>query len=272
MNWIDRSYYDDRISLVTFSDPQWVLDRPWAWLHVKIALRFSDGALHSEHKTISSGKALGEQGERQNDLTTALLQMMVGWSLDEGWRMVGWGMEDGWMRDGGWLDEGWRMVGWWLEHVGAIPKSGVFLMCAFRCNWNYLDVLVFVVQDVQECVPNLAWFDAFESRLQMSYEPRSKLPAIDFCLRWNLFFKKLNGVTRAQAFRKLRASSCTRKLRASPKSSRYFKDKYMNIQQEGLHNMMCSGFQRCSGNFAQGSRKLRASKGVPAHYMPHRNP
>ena len=105
-----------------------------------------------------------------------------------------------------------------------------------------------------------------------SVEPRSKLPAIDFCLRWNLFFKKLNGVTRAQAFHKLRASSCTRKLRASPKSSRYFKDKYMNIQQEGLHNMMGSGFQRCSGNFAQGSRKLRASKGVPAHYMPHRNP
>ena len=51
-------------------------------------------------------------------------------------------------------------------------------------------------------------------------EPRSKLPAIDFSIRWNLFFKKLNGVKRAQAFHKLRASSCTRKLRASPKSRR----------------------------------------------------
>ena len=31
-------------------------------------------------------------------------------------------------------------------------------------------------------------------------EPRSRLPAIDFSIRWNLFFKQLNGVTRAQAF------------------------------------------------------------------------
>ena len=104
--------------------------------------------------------------------------------------------------------------------------------------------------------------------LQLAHEPRSKMPAIDFCLRWNLFFKKLNGVTRAQAFRKLRASSCTRKLRASPKSSRYFKDKYMNIQQEGLHNMMGSGFQRCSGNFAQGSRKVRASFAQAKGFLP----
>ena len=54
----------------------------------------------------------------------------------------------------------------------------------------------------------------------MTFEPRSKLPAIDFSIRWNLFFKKLNGVTRAQAFHKLRANSCTRKLRANPKSRR----------------------------------------------------
>ena len=59
-----------------------------------------------------------------------------------------------------------------------------------------------------------------------SNEPRSKLPAIDFSIRWNLFFKKLNGVTRAQAFHKLRASSCTRKLRASPKSRKHFKHKF----------------------------------------------
>ena len=52
----------------------------------------------------------------------------------------------------------------------------------------------------------------------MTCEPRSKLSAIDFSIRWNLFFQNLNGVTRAQAFHKLRASSCTRKLRASPKS------------------------------------------------------
>ena len=67
---------------------------------------------------------------------------------------------------------------------------------------------------------------------------RSKLPAIDFSIRWNLFFKKLNGVTRAQAFHKLRASSCTRKLRASPKSRRKLKQKWMNIQRKGLHNIM----------------------------------
>ena len=54
----------------------------------------------------------------------------------------------------------------------------------------------------------------------IKHEPRSKLPAIDFSIRWNLFLEKLNGVTRAQAFHKLRASSCTRKLRASPKSHR----------------------------------------------------
>ena len=58
-----------------------------------------------------------------------------------------------------------------------------------------------------------------------TYEPRSKLPAIDFSIRWNLFLKKLNGVTRAQAFHKLRASSCTRKFRASPKSRRKLKQK-----------------------------------------------
>ena len=38
------------------------------------------------------------------------------------------------------------------------------------------------------------------------HEPRSKLPGIEFRIRWNLFFKKLNGVARAQAFHKLRAS------------------------------------------------------------------
>ena len=59
-----------------------------------------------------------------------------------------------------------------------------------------------------------------------SYEPRSKLSAIDFSIRWNLFFQNLNGVTRAQAFHKLRASSCTRKLRASPKSRKHFKHKF----------------------------------------------
>ena len=48
-------------------------------------------------------------------------------------------------------------------------------------------------------------------------EPRSKLPAIDFSIRWNSFLSKLNGITRAQAFHKLRASSCTHKRRASPK-------------------------------------------------------
>ena len=57
------------------------------------------------------------------------------------------------------------------------------------------------------------------SQRKATNEPRSKLPAIDFSIRWNLFFKKLNGVTRAQAFHKLRASSCTRKLRASPKTT-----------------------------------------------------
>ena len=57
-------------------------------------------------------------------------------------------------------------------------------------------------------------------------EPRSKLSAIDFSIRWNLFFQNLNGVTRAQAFHKLRASSCTRKLRASPKSRKHFKHKF----------------------------------------------
>ena len=57
-------------------------------------------------------------------------------------------------------------------------------------------------------------------------EPRSKLPAIDFSIRWNLFLTKLNGVTRAQAFHKLRASSCTRKLRASPKSRKHFEHKF----------------------------------------------
>ena len=36
----------------------------------------------------------------------------------------------------------------------------------------------------------------------------------------------MNGVTRAQAFHKLRASSCTRKLRASPKSRKHFKHKF----------------------------------------------
>ena len=71
-----------------------------------------------------------------------------------------------------------------------------------------------------------------------TYEPRSKLPAIDFSIRWNLFLKKLNGVTRAQAFHKLRASSCTRKFRASPKSRRKLKQKWMNIQRTGLHNIM----------------------------------
>ena len=39
-------------------------------------------------------------------------------------------------------------------------------------------------------------------------------------------FQNLNGVTRAQAFHKLRASSCTRKLRASPKSRKHFKHKF----------------------------------------------
>ena len=57
-------------------------------------------------------------------------------------------------------------------------------------------------------------------------EPRSKLSAIDFSIRWNLFFQNLNGVTHAQAFHKLRASSCTRKLRASPKSRKHFKHKF----------------------------------------------
>ena len=47
-----------------------------------------------------------------------------------------------------------------------------------------------------------------------SFEPRSKLPAIDFSIRWSLFLKKMNG------FHKLRASSCTRKLRANPKTRR----------------------------------------------------
>ena len=47
-----------------------------------------------------------------------------------------------------------------------------------------------------------------------SVEPRSKLQAIDFCLRWTLFFKKLNGVTRAsfsQASRKLMYAQASRK-------------------------------------------------------------
>ena len=39
-------------------------------------------------------------------------------------------------------------------------------------------------------------------------------------------FQNLNGVTRAQAFHKLRASSCTRKLRASPKSRKHFEHKF----------------------------------------------
>ena len=63
-------------------------------------------------------------------------------------------------------------------------------------------------------------------------EPRSKLSAIDFSIRWNLFFQNLNGVTRAQAFHKLRASSCTRKLRASPKSRKHFKHKSKLIYNE----------------------------------------
>ena len=49
-------------------------------------------------------------------------------------------------------------------------------------------------------------------------EPCSKLPAIDFSIRWNLFLNESNGVTRAQAFHKLRTSSCTRKRPASSKS------------------------------------------------------
>ena len=42
--------------------------------------------------------------------------------------------------------------------------------------------------------------------ISLIHEPRSKLPGIEFRIRWNLFFKKLNGVARAQAFHKLRAS------------------------------------------------------------------
>ena len=51
-----------------------------------------------------------------------------------------------------------------------------------------------------------------------------------------IYSLKLNGVTRAQAFHKLRASSCTRKFRASLKSRRKLKQK--NIQRKGLHNIM----------------------------------
>ena len=68
------------------------------------------------------------------------------------------------------------------------------------------------------CLGNPTWHCSFSFCVYPgTNEPRSKLPAIDFSIRWNSFLSKLNGITRAQAFHKLRASSCTHKRRASPK-------------------------------------------------------
>ena len=102
-------------------------------------------------------------------------------------------------------------------------------------------------------------------------------------------FQNLNGVTRAQAFHKLRASSCTRKLRASPKSRKHFKHKFKSkliYNEKGYTTWWLlwrkPTFEQSVGfglglqelprefraRFAQASRKLRASKGVPGHYAP----
>ena len=101
-----------------------------------------------------------------------------------------------------------NIFGWWFTLHESFENGSKWTIPPK--NWTVSDPKE--TSRVQNSAPN--------QRSPKPYEPRSKLPAIDFSIRWNLFLKKLNGVTRTQAFHKLRASSCTCKLRASPKSRR----------------------------------------------------
>ena len=107
-----------------------------------------------------------------------------------------------------------------LQHMPGIDLSrfpryhGTFAWSWWTC-W-------FAEIAAKESNPELAQ-ERFARWIRCS-EPRSKLPAIDSfkeLVFGGIYSLKIEWChTRAQTFHKLRASSCTRKLRASPKSRR----------------------------------------------------